>query len=153
MVGQSIAQLGDYRVLEVFDGNGTTCMIVEREVGRPLDTILDRTGAQYRLLSEAEWEYVARAGASSPIRFGPLHPVNAFGVHAVGGTFYAEWTKDCWHSTYAGAPGDGSPWTSDAAADDICGRVLRACDQRFKCAPGGRRGSHTFRVARELRSP
>ena len=130
-----------------------------------------RTGEDYRLLSEAEWEYVARAGASGPIRFGPPHPVsssksyrvgptvpvesmprNAFGVHPIGGTYYREWTQDCWHDTYVGAPDDGSAWLSDV--DDIYegSRVVRAGDWRSDCNQGKRWLSATFRVARVLRT-
>ena len=130
-----------------------------------------RTGKEYRLLSEAEWEYAARAGATGPIRFGPLHPApgrvfdmgptvpaesvppNAFGVHAVGGCFYAEWTHDCWHRTYVGAPDDGSAWTWEVDDLDAANRVMRACDQRSGCGIGRRMARNTFRVARVLHPP
>ena len=94
-----------------------------------------QTGQRYRLLSEAEWEYVARAGtetarywgesASGQCRYANGHdpsapcpdgyeytaPVgsfapNAFGLHDVLGNV-AEWTEDCWNDSYAGAPTDG----------------------------------------------
>ena len=95
------------------------------------------TGEDYRLLSESEWEYVARAGTSTPywwgddigrdrahccrggefeIEFlgGSAVPVgsfaaNAFGLHDVHGNV-REWTQDCWNRSYAGAPGDGTAW-------------------------------------------
>lgn len=114
-----------------------------------------RTGEQYRLLNEAEWEYVARAGAwknrhywqgydaqraqdcsprmnngaasgsacadsfdvAAPV--GSFEP-NPFGLHDMLGNVW-EWTEDCWHDNYTGAPDDGSAWRSG----DCAYRVLR----------------------------
>ena len=95
-----------------------------------------RTGAEYRLLSESEWEYVARAGSSTAYSWGDgigsnrancdgcgsrwdnsqTAPVgsfaaNAFGVHDMHGNVW-EWVEDCWNDSYAGAPADGSVWLS-----------------------------------------
>ena len=95
-----------------------------------------QTGHTYRLLSEAEWEYVARAGSSTAYSWGNdigsnrancdgcgsqwdndrTAPVgsfasNAFGVHDMHGNVY-EWVEDCWNGSYAGAPSDGSAWRS-----------------------------------------
>ena len=104
------------------------------------------TGEDYRLLSEAEWEYVARAGtatrywwgngigsnrancASCGAGYANTVPVgsfgaNAFGLHDVHGNVY-EWVADCWHDSYAGAPRDGTPWFGGRGGD--CSyRVLR----------------------------
>ena len=107
------------------------------------------TDQSYRLLSEAEWEYVARAGTTTPFHFGQtIHPSqanydesdgayydesdgertvpvgsfqpNAFGLYDVHGNVW-EWVQDCWNESYAGAPSDGRAWE----AGDCSGRVLR----------------------------
>ena len=101
------------------------------------------TRKTYRLLSEAEWEYAARAGSQSDYSFGNdpkeldryawfadnsggmTHPVgeklpNAFGLHDMSGNVW-ERTEDCWNENYNGAPTDGSAWTAG-----ICSlRVVR----------------------------
>jgi len=90
-----------------------------------------RTRSAYRLLSEAEWEYVARAGTTTTFWWGtsaedtranysrpgspnrPLpvdsHGANPFGLFNVLGNV-AEWIEDCWHPDYQGAPTDGGAW-------------------------------------------
>ena len=98
-----------------------------------------KTGQSYRLLSEAEWEYVARAGTGTKYSWGnqfdsakannngsTTRPVgsyepNGFGLYDVHGNVL-EWVEDCWHDDYNGAPTDGSAWTSGS---DCSRRVLR----------------------------
>jgi formylglycine-generating enzyme required for sulfatase activity/peptidoglycan hydrolase-like protein with peptidoglycan-binding domain len=98
-----------------------------------------KTGKTYRLLSEAEWEYMARAGsttkypwgnsfASSQAKGGGGHGVpvgsyrpNAFGVYDTVGNVH-EWTEDCWHNSYEGATADGRAWTTGG---NCSRRVLR----------------------------
>jgi formylglycine-generating enzyme required for sulfatase activity/uncharacterized caspase-like protein len=100
-----------------------------------------KTQQSYRLLSEAEWEYVARAGSATTYWWGQdvdcdgcgsqwdnqrTAPVgsfdaNGFGLHDTVGNVW-EWTEDCWHDSYKGAPKDGSMWL---AKGDCQRRVLR----------------------------
>ena len=112
-----------------------------------------KTGKEYRLLSESEWEYAARAGTTGPFHTGgtistdqanyngryrygsgrrggyreKTVPVGSFGSNGFGlhdmHGNVWEWVEDCWNGSYAGAPSDGSAWKS---GDWDCGRrVLR----------------------------
>jgi len=83
------------------------------------------TGAQYRLPTEAEWEYAARAGGQAQESAdlsaeawykvnsgGKTHPVgqkkpNAWGLYDMLGNAW-EWVADFWWEDYSGAPADGS---------------------------------------------
>lgn len=103
------------------------------------------TGKTYRLLSEAEYEYAARAGTTTEYPWGdslklngramancigcgsrwdrtqtaPVgsFPPNRFGLYDMIGNVF-EWTEDCLHENYNGAPRDGSAWL--AANGDQC---------------------------------
>jgi formylglycine-generating enzyme required for sulfatase activity len=94
------------------------------------------TGKPYRLLSEAEYEYAARAGTQTVYFWGDdvgrnhadcdgcgsiwdnsqTAPVgsfapNAFGLYDMSGNVWS-WVEDCYHDSYQGAPANGSAWTS-----------------------------------------
>jgi formylglycine-generating enzyme required for sulfatase activity len=91
-----------------------------------------KTGKQYRLPSEAEWEYACRAGkqqeycgsdnedivAWSNINSnGKTHPVatkqaNAWGLYDMSGNV-SEWVEDSYHADYNDAPIDGSVWLGE----------------------------------------
>ena len=99
------------------------------------------TGQTYRLLSEAEWEYMARDGTTSPYHFGNMISTeqanygrgsttvvgsfdpNAWGLHDVHGNVY-EWVEDCWHQNYNTTPPlDGSAWSTGCSI--TANRVIR----------------------------
>ena len=138
---------GGYRPGDSHWGRGGRPVInVSWEEARAyVDWLSRRTGEDYRLLSEAEWEYAARAGTTTRYHWGDeigrnrvncgggncgdrwefTAPVgsfeaNAFGLHDVHGNVW-EWVDDCWNDSYAGAPSDGSAWESG----DCGRRVLR----------------------------
>ena len=110
------------------------------------------TGQNYRLLSESEWEYAARAGTATAYHFGRTilgnmaqydsdgtaavgsFPANAFGLYDMHGNVW-EWVEDCWHDDYTGAPTNGSAWLSSCrkGIEDDCegysGDPLRLCKE------------------------
>ncbi len=95
-----------------------------------------KTGHRYRLLSESEWEYVARAGSETKYAWGndiglgnancdgcgsrwdakTTAPVgsfhaNEFGLHDMVGNVW-EWVEDCHVDSYRDAPTDGGAKTT-----------------------------------------
>ncbi|MCL2715958.1 MAG: formylglycine-generating enzyme family protein [Alphaproteobacteria bacterium] len=123
---------------------------------RYLTWLSKKTGKEYRLLSEAEWEYVARAGTTTPFWWGTgishrkanyrgtatrtdrnrssngggTLPVDSFDANPFG--LYQvhgdvfEWVEDCWHETYCCS---GRPRDGSAWTTGECHRrVLRGGD-------------------------
>ena len=85
------------------------------------------------------------------------YDANAFGLFDMLGNV-AEWTADCWHRTYAGAPSAGSAWTRGGNCSrrvlrggswDSFPRLVRSATRDWN-ATGARGGSTGFRVSRTL---
>jgi len=117
----------------------------------------EQTGKDYRLPTEAQWEYACRAGSAGKYSFGDdksqlgnygwygknsdskTHPVgekqaNKFGLYDMHGNV-REWLEDKWHDSYNGAPSDGSAWISgDSNSHLIRGGSLYFSDDGLRCA-------------------
>lgn len=132
-------------------GNRPVINVSWDDTQRYLRWLTSRTGKRYRLLSEAEWEYAARAGTTTPFAFGATISPNQAnyvgtsayaggpnGIHrgqtVVVGSFRPnawglydmhgnvwEWVEDCSNESYVGAPSDGSAWTGGGCSK----RILR----------------------------
>lgn len=142
--------------------------------------VSQKAGQIYRLPSEAEWEYSARAGTDTPYWWGrnaglrqancrqcnmgqseQTLPVgtfkaNPFGLYDTAGNA-AEWVEDCWNDNYVGAPANGSAWVTGQCRL----RVLRGGSfdsqtaytrsmARFRYDFDVRYYANGFRVVREL---
>jgi formylglycine-generating enzyme required for sulfatase activity len=136
-----------------------------------------QTGLRFRLPSEAEWEYACRSAGKDEKYCGGddeaslawygdnsnegTHAVaqkqaNGLGLYDMSGNVW-EWTQDCWHDNYDGAPSYGQAWGGDACAQ----RVLRggswigvagglSSTGRFGSSPAKGSRNIGFRVAQDL---
>jgi formylglycine-generating enzyme required for sulfatase activity len=140
------------------------------------------TGKPYRLPTEAEWEFADRGGTTTAYWWGdqmrkgtanckdcgdPWHKEgpesagsfapNPLGLYDMNGSVW-EWTADCWHNNYQGAPADGHAW--DSPGCDM--RVIRGGSwreggnymlsaTRFKYSAGVRQSQDGFRVVKDLK--
>ena len=128
-----------------FSGCGDTCPVEQvswDDAQTYIKKLNARTGKQYRLPTEAEWEYACRAGgqqeycgsdnpdsvswnsSNTGAFFNTPFPVatkqaNAFGLYDMSGNVW-EWVEDNYHDNYTGAPADGSAWLDGSSK-----RVLR----------------------------
>ena len=138
-----------------------------------------KTGEDYRLPTEAEWEYAARAGSETQygwgnelgrdrancwecgLKMGDSKSVvgsfdaNAFGLHDMHGSVW-ELVQDCWNENYAGAPLDGSAWKSGQCSMRVVrGGAMNSGPNQLRSAsryhsPGACGLVTGFRVARTL---
>ena len=117
-------------------GNQPVIYVSWDDVQSFIDWLNNKTGGNYRLPTEAEWEYAARAGTTTKYSWGndigsnrancyndecgdswdytaPVgsFPANPWGLHDMHGNVW-EWVQDCLNYDYVGAPTDGSAWTS-----------------------------------------
>ncbi len=166
-----------------FQSKGETCP-VETVSWFDVHDFLDRLNEHdslytYRLPTEAEWEYACRAGTTTPYYTGSTledfmragwnednsdrqpHPVaekepNPWGLYDMHGNI-DEWVEDWDHSTYEGAPSDGSAWVNPEGIARVirsgswCGRLrYQRSANRYRHEPEARLNHIGFRVVREV---
>jgi formylglycine-generating enzyme required for sulfatase activity len=145
----------------------------------------ENASGPYRLPPEAEWEYTARSGTTATRWWGDeigsgrancngcgsrwddseltavdAFQANAFGLYGMLGNAW-QWTQDCWHQNYVGAPADGRAWmTGDCTRHVLRGGswdnvpiFIRSASRSGGAADGGEYDYSSlagFRVARNL---
>jgi formylglycine-generating enzyme required for sulfatase activity len=153
VMGENPARFkGDERPVEQVSWDDIQAFLKRLNAGNP--------NKPYRLPSEAEWEYAARAGTQTPYWWGKdpgrgnancdgcgsrwdnqeTAPVgsfkpNPFGLYDTAGNVW-EWVQDCLHDNYQGAPTDGSEWRDNCRGTS---RGLRGGS--WDCSAGGLRVS------------
>ncbi len=187
LIGRSPVTVGDWKACvragacgyePKGDDNEPVFNVSYDDVQQYLAWITRLTGRSYRLPSEAEWEFAARAGSRTaywwgdqfdeamagchkcgPARSEPLpvgrYQANALGLYDMLGSI-GQWVSDCWHKDYRGAPKDSAPWDSKGCRE----RVLRGGSWMSEPANltvtsrdfydvSVRYPSHGFRIARD----
>jgi len=164
-----------------FTGCGDNCPVEQvswDDIQEFIEKLNAKTGKEYRLPSEAEWEYACRAGgqhkfcgsddldsigwygglANPAGNSGPTtNPVaakqaNAFGLYDMSGNVW-EWVEDVYHENYDGAPADGSAWEGESLLHVPRGgswSYLQPASKRGGSEPDYRFSTIGFRLARTL---
>ena len=150
-------------------GNQPVINISWYDIQSFIDWLNGKTGGNYRLPTEAEWEYAGRASTTTEYSWGddissnrancdgcgsqwddegtaPVgsFPANPWGVHDMHGNVW-EWVQDCWNDNYKGAPKDGRAWTDG----DCSLRVVRGGSWYF--GAWYLRSANRFRLDRTAR--
>jgi formylglycine-generating enzyme required for sulfatase activity len=117
-------------------GNRPVINVIWDDANAYAEWLSRKTGKTYRLLSEAQREYVTRAGTTTAFWWGPsitrrqanyatpqTVPVDSFeanpwGLFNVHGNVW-EWTADCWNNSNQGNPGDGSARTTGNCSQHV----------------------------------
>ena len=143
-------------------GNRPVINVSQSEIEGFIDWLNASTGGNYRLPSEAEWEYAARAGSATKYSWGNevsrnrancdgcgsewdddrTAPVgsflaNAWGLHDMHGNVQ-EWVQDCWNDSYVGAPNNGNAWMSGSCNQNVIrGGSFYECTRKYPLSKAG----------------